>query len=309
VDLKRERNSELANSDPTPVGVAFAAVHQHPNDAKSKSDDERMSLFWRVFGGTILSIAALVAVTIFNNLSGTISELRSEISRINEARGELIKKDEFNSRITTVYERAQALQTQNNTQNGSLNALQSSVAELKDRLATLKGESDLAKKEFAGSIDTAKKETGLSLDAIRKDQAAINDGLKKDVAAIDLLKDRLTAIDTLKKELETLRKDLTVVEGLKERLTVVTTEIKDHRDDMTKLRQDVDRNHASDAERKKSRDDQYAKLLETMKELDKSMRSASEKIARLEGTMTPMNPTLPVKTIPTKADSKSANGD
>ena len=37
-----------------------------------------MSLFWRVFGGTILSIVALAAVTLYNNLSNGISDLRAE---------------------------------------------------------------------------------------------------------------------------------------------------------------------------------------------------------------------------------------
>ena len=58
-------------------------------------------MFWRVFGGTILSIFALVAVTLYNNQTNTINELRSEVNRSNEARAELVKKEEFNSRTQT----------------------------------------------------------------------------------------------------------------------------------------------------------------------------------------------------------------
>jgi hypothetical protein len=65
--------------------------------------DERLSLFWRVFGGTLLSIAALVVVTLYQQLSGSINELRADVVRLNEGRGDLVKKDEFNSRLTPVW--------------------------------------------------------------------------------------------------------------------------------------------------------------------------------------------------------------
>ena len=88
-----------------------------------------MSLFWRVFGGTILSIVALVGITIYNNLSSSISELRSELNRVNEARAELVKKDEFNARTQNVWERVQSLQELKVT----VTALKEQVAGLCDR--------------------------------------------------------------------------------------------------------------------------------------------------------------------------------
>jgi hypothetical protein len=65
--------------------------------------DERISLFWRVFGGTLLSIAALVLVTLYQQFTSSINELRGDVVRLNEARGDLVKKDEFNSRLATVW--------------------------------------------------------------------------------------------------------------------------------------------------------------------------------------------------------------
>jgi hypothetical protein len=38
-----------------------------------KKEEEHLSVFWRVFGGTILSICALVAITLYNNMSSNIS--------------------------------------------------------------------------------------------------------------------------------------------------------------------------------------------------------------------------------------------
>jgi hypothetical protein len=71
--------------------------------ADAPRGEERMSLFWRVFGGTLLSIAALVVITLYQQFSSGLNELRGDIVRLNEARGDLVKKDEFNSRMTTVW--------------------------------------------------------------------------------------------------------------------------------------------------------------------------------------------------------------
>ncbi|HEX3147194.1 MAG TPA: hypothetical protein VHR66_03875 [Gemmataceae bacterium] len=86
--------------------------------------DERLSMFWRVFGGTILSIFALVAVTLYNNQTNTINELRSEVNRSNEARAEMVKKEEFNSRTQSMWDRVQSLQE-----------LKPTVAGLKEQMA------------------------------------------------------------------------------------------------------------------------------------------------------------------------------
>jgi hypothetical protein len=81
-------------------GAAFGARPCEPTPGKG---EERISLFWRVFGGTLLSIAALVVVTLYQQFTGSINELRGDIERLNEARGDLIKKDEFNSRLTSLW--------------------------------------------------------------------------------------------------------------------------------------------------------------------------------------------------------------
>jgi hypothetical protein len=73
--------------------------------------EERISVFWRVFGGTLLSITALICVTVYQQFTNTFNDLRSDLNRLNEARGDLIKKDEFNSRMTTVWTGIKEVQT------------------------------------------------------------------------------------------------------------------------------------------------------------------------------------------------------
>ena len=53
--------------------------------------------FLRVFGGTLLSIAALVCITLYQQFTSTISELRNNLNNLNQSRGDLVKNDDFNT--------------------------------------------------------------------------------------------------------------------------------------------------------------------------------------------------------------------
>jgi predicted nuclease with TOPRIM domain len=238
--------------DGTPImaGGMWAGV---PHPQPEKKDEEKMSLFWRVFGGTILSIAALVAITVFNNILTSITELRAEVARANEARtaavtelrtelakaqearGDLIRKDEFNSRLSNNWDRVQAVQQQTNAQNATLTSLKTELDGLKDRTAR---------------------------------QAADGEAIRKDVAAMDLIK---------------------------ERLMVLSADLKGSREELAKVRGEVDRNTAQDQERRDRRDAQYKQIDEVLKELQKGLQDCREKLARLEGQYGPPSPVTPKK--------------
>ncbi|HLN29448.1 MAG TPA: hypothetical protein VK395_16985 [Gemmataceae bacterium] len=69
----------------------------------SPKPEDRISLFWRVFGGTLLSIAALVCITLYQQFTSTISELRNNLNNLNQSRGDLVKNDDFNTRMTSLW--------------------------------------------------------------------------------------------------------------------------------------------------------------------------------------------------------------
>ena len=95
--------------------------------------EDRMPLFWRVFGGTILSILALAVITVcqyFNGVLGSLrgdmgrlnedirkemshleTDLRKDLGRLNEAQGRVVKIDDFNSRLKSVWDSIKELQT------------------------------------------------------------------------------------------------------------------------------------------------------------------------------------------------------
>jgi hypothetical protein len=65
--------------------------------------EEKISVFWRVFGGTILSITALSVISAYQSLAGGIHEVRTDVGHLREGNAEFIKKDEFNTRTTSIW--------------------------------------------------------------------------------------------------------------------------------------------------------------------------------------------------------------
>ncbi len=100
---------------------------------KAAGGEDRMPLFWRVFGGTILSILALAVITVcqyFNGVLGSLrsdmgrlneeirkemshldTDLRKDLGRLNEAQGAVVKVEDFNSRLRSVWDSIKELQT------------------------------------------------------------------------------------------------------------------------------------------------------------------------------------------------------
>jgi nitrogen fixation/metabolism regulation signal transduction histidine kinase len=167
VNVRRNDQDERDGFGSATAQLPFTATALHnaqkPVDAKTSDDSGGISMFWRVFGGTIISIVALVGITLYNSMNTQISELRGEIHKLNEARAEFIKKDEFGNRVNSTWDRVQLLQTQNNEQNASMRALRAELDAYKEKMTR----------------------TGMDLDAA-----------KKDLAAIEVLKEKITNLAT-----------------------------------------------------------------------------------------------------------------
>jgi uncharacterized protein (DUF3084 family) len=73
-------------------------------DSAPARGEDKISMFWRVFGGTLLSIAALVVMTVYQQLSASISELRSAVARVNETHVDMVKKDDLNIRTSKIWD-------------------------------------------------------------------------------------------------------------------------------------------------------------------------------------------------------------
>jgi hypothetical protein len=83
--------------------------------------EERLPVFWRVFGATLLSIAALVVITLCQHFASSLNEVRAELghlsadlrrdlTRLSESQVHLVQKEEFNTRLTSVWNSLKDLQ-------------------------------------------------------------------------------------------------------------------------------------------------------------------------------------------------------
>jgi uncharacterized phage infection (PIP) family protein YhgE len=216
-----------------------------------KKDEERISLFWRVFGGTILSIVALIFITLYNNLASTISDLRNDLSREREARAALAKKDDVDAIVRMQFERIR-----------SVEGYKSDIEAIKERVTAAGMASETTKKDLIQSFDSLKKET----------------------AGLEVLKERIAAVEILKK-------DVAGFDALKDKLTSITSDLKLARDEAQKVQQELEKNKVADLERKTAHDAKAKQLDEMLKELQTGVQACREKIARLEGSQpTPAKP-------------------
>ncbi len=109
-DAREERADRETAVQTAPVmtllaadAVRCATTPARPNEPVVAKAEDRIPLFWRIFGGTLLSIAALIVVTLYQQFTSSMNEMRNDIVRLHEGQGDVVKKEEFNSRLTTLW--------------------------------------------------------------------------------------------------------------------------------------------------------------------------------------------------------------
>lgn len=245
---KRVSDDETNRSGEYLAVETARSASQPPPPAKHgepKKDEEKIHVFWRLFGGTVLSIVALVAITLYNNINGSINDLRQELSREREARAGLVKKEDADTRSKSQWDRIRAVE-----------GYKLDIEAVKERTAA-----------NAAAIDAVKKDTATGVEAV-----------KRETSGLEVLKERVSL-------LEALRKEVAGLDAVKEKLSTATADLKSFRDELQKVQQELERNKSGDQERKAFRDAQAKQLDDTLKDLQKGLMDCREKLARLEGAV------------------------
>ena len=104
----------LLSSNSLPIQMEMLRQSSESGKPQDSGKEEtKIPLFWRVFGGTVLSISALIVMTAYQSLSGNIADLgrqldhldtdiRKEMGRLSELNGEFVPRDECETRIRGV---------------------------------------------------------------------------------------------------------------------------------------------------------------------------------------------------------------
>jgi DNA repair exonuclease SbcCD ATPase subunit len=258
-----------------------AAGSSADKPGERKSGEEHLSLFWRVFGGTILSIVALAAVTLYNSLSSGITDLRNELNREREARAGLVKKEDNDTRSKTIFDRIRGLE-----------GYKADIDTTRERVGANAAAIEGVRKDNAAALEAVKKDATAAVEAVKKDATAALDSIRKDGAGLDVLKERVAS-------LEGVKKDIAALEVVKEKLASAAADLKTVRDELMKVQQELERNKASDLERKASRDLQAKQVEDALKEIQKGLLECRERIARLEGAQPVVGPPAPKVKGPT----------
>jgi chromosome segregation ATPase len=114
--------------------------HVMPKELNGKSSDEKVSLFWRIFGGTILSIVSLLVITAYQSISSSIHDLRTELSQLKEAKAEFVKKDDYTAARTRMWDRMQEIDKQVATATAPIAQMKERMTQLDEQTRTTAGE-------------------------------------------------------------------------------------------------------------------------------------------------------------------------
>ena len=150
---RSDRNSQQAPPTPVMMEVLRQGAEAGKDPEEEDKEAGRVSAFWKVFGGTLLSIAALVCMTIYQQFSASLTDLRAGLNHLNEFYADVVKKDELNTRCNSIWASLKelgndvpVLKTQTTVLQGQLRAVEQERKELarevqllRERLATLEG--------------------------------------------------------------------------------------------------------------------------------------------------------------------------
>jgi DNA repair exonuclease SbcCD ATPase subunit len=158
---------------------------------REEKPEERISLFWRLFGGTLLSICALAVLNAYQSLNNNIHEVRADLGRLRDSNGELIRKDDFNARQQSLWTSIRDLQT-----------LQTAVTVQNNKLGLLEQQTGTAERDHKEIMTLS---------------AALTAMREKDALLEKVVKDAEAERKELCRELQQLRERLAKLEGQAEK--------------------------------------------------------------------------------------------
>jgi hypothetical protein len=184
-----ERRNAADKPDTIPLSQETLRNSAYTNEVAAKA--EGIGTFWKVFGGTLLSIAALAIITLCQHFNGRLNalqadsnyqdnDLRKDLGRLCEAQGELLKKGEFDTRLKSIWDGMKELRDST-----------AIVTALKERAALTEQQLKIAEEE--------RKELMREVHLLREQRAADQER-RELLREVQSLRERLAAMEVRKQE-------------------------------------------------------------------------------------------------------------
>ncbi len=113
------RTVQLVLAEPPREAVATTEVKPDPpkEEKKEKKPEEQMPLFWKLCSAALLSVSALIVVTLYNQLNATATQLNSDVgllrNELSQLRTDLVPKDDYNLRVEQIVNGIKDIQASN----------------------------------------------------------------------------------------------------------------------------------------------------------------------------------------------------
>jgi peptidoglycan hydrolase CwlO-like protein len=126
---------------------------------------------WRISFGALLSLVALVCITLYHQLNNSLNTLRGEVANVNAKSATLVSKDEFNSRLTGMNQRNETLQ-KNVTDLEKANVVILTLRDRSEQLEKRLNASDADRKELEREVRQLRERIAVLETRRAKDPAA-----------------------------------------------------------------------------------------------------------------------------------------
>src|SRR5262245_2371690 len=100
-------------SDNTAVNDAVAAARPPARARPSSALETWTAVSWRIFGSTLICVAAIIAVALWVKYTNNIDSVRDDVKELRVQGAELLRKDEYHARQMSVAVGLKEVQTKN----------------------------------------------------------------------------------------------------------------------------------------------------------------------------------------------------
>jgi hypothetical protein len=253
-------------------------VQLHHAGDGGKPHEEKVPILWRILGGTILSIVALVVITAYQSLTGTLKDLQGEISQLKEAKADLVKKEDFAATRTKIWERFQTDQSSHNQQNQTITATLSTVkGDLSRSDEVLRAE--LARlNESVKGLQGEKREilttTQAAVGQVRDRQATFEQQLRSAEQSLKAVEQQFKAVEQCAKDIQAANVAVSALQAATASREAQTKHADEHRAELAKA---------------------VAELRERLTRLEVSLQSKPPSVPMPAAKPNPKPPSVPAK--------------